>query len=483
MKDFGNQSRLKRAGKVRLGYKVQRCPGCKKEHLVKNNKAYTACPNCGASMAEAAIYPTAATHFILDDAPDLIPIYGTKPNRLNIYLPFDTIEENMPSFHKYRTAASVICQGDGEKIVYAINAQTGKPIIRDGFALVYFEETDAGNRRIKHSAGDFMACPGKEHNLYAKCAFCKPSTTLRFLVREVPRMAYFEVNTRSIWNYLNLVGALEYYSAPEPRGLGIGLKYVPFYLDFVPQMISVPNLDKNGNSKKGPDGKPAPKIMVEKYFLTLEIEPAYMARISAAKRQLMDPVRLMLGAPLEAMDGIEDDYEDEDVMVAPASEVVILTPQTDPPKPGSNPIRATLTPAQLKAKLEEKVAASTLRDPNTQEFLPISLYAYGEKTANLVSAKFQEAFEGAPDAEERYHEALRWLTGQESAHDLSAAWADALLHWLLNGNKSKKWGAVVMPPAFEEAAAVYQAAVQARQEEGLASSQLTLDEWFPKNNE
>lgn len=510
MNDFKRENRLHRAGKVRLGRRIRKCPACSAQVVIKK-KLVEVCPQCRADLKEVPVHPVSTDHFVLDDAPELVAIYGETPTRLNIYFPFDTIEENMPSFHKFRQASSLVCQGDGQRITYAIDPLTGRPIIRDGVALVDFKESDAAGKQVQYRSGDFMPCPGREHNLYRKCAFCKPNTTLRFLVREVPRMAYFEINTTSIHNYMMLSGQLDYYTLPEPKGLGIGLKYVPFYLDLRPTMISVPNLDRNGQPKKV-DGKPQPKMMMEKHLLTLEIEPAFMARLSQAKRQLMDPVRLMLSAPMPPMaEEWNDDYDDEPESQDEASPagMVIIPPKapfgfSDPPladdaegEVESEPVppggmastghcvqklkeepagasRKILAPAELKAVIEKKAGQSNLRDKETSEFLPVTLHPFGGKTANLVSAKFEEAFKPHPRAGEMYHAALKWLTGQDTARKLTAAQADALLDWLLNGNKELKWKAVVVAPAPEEALLVYQEAVKAETQVQADAGQIGL---------
>jgi hypothetical protein len=421
-------------------------------------------------------YPTSAPHFVLDDAPDVVTHYGPQPTVLNIIFPFDTIEENMPSAHKLYNASSLACQGDGQQITYALNPQTGRPVVRDGVALVDFGHTAAGGGdTISFVVGEFVPCPGYAHNLYAKCNFCRPQTALRFFISEIPRFSVYEVVTGSIHNYTRLDEQLSYFAAPITEGgMGVSLKGIPFRLSLAPHQISVPNVDRNGKPKVGRDGKPQARQRVEKHLLGLEIDPVYMARLNQVHRRLAEPER-MLGLPAPEETEAEE-YEDQ-VYNDPDEVIVLDAPVEDPsPAPTEEPpplppeesrpaTRETLAPTKLKNYLERKVAENEeMKDKETGDHLPVILHPFGKQTAQIVSAKFQEALranDNLPDKPETmYHVSLNWLTGCVSANDLTAVWADALLDWLTNSQKGEKFKAPIAQPAGAEARLVYEEALR-----------------------
>jgi hypothetical protein len=307
MKDLKHERvGMARSGKIRLGYMLRKCTHCQKSTRAK----IELCQHCNKKNPAATpkdMYPTSTSYFVLDDAPELVEVYGKQPTYLNIWFPFDGLEECMQSAHKLYSASSMLCTGDGDRILYAINAQSGKPVIRDGIALVDFTETKAEGGQVEFTKGEVIPCPGYSHDLYRKCAFCRPTTTLRFLIREIPQFAYYEIVTGSVTNYTRLDEQLSYFTAPKSEGgMGVGLKGIPFRLSLSPEMVSVPNLDRNGQPKNGE----SPKKRVEKYLLKLEIDPDYMRQLAQVQQQLATPRRLLLGAPLDNLDDpmiIEDE--------------------------------------------------------------------------------------------------------------------------------------------------------------------------------
>lgn len=279
-----DQPGLPRAGIIRLGYK---------KTVVKNGKEVS--------------YPVEAPHFVLTDAPGLAKTLGTdEPTELKIYFPFDSIDLVFPAYMQFWQASSLVCRGDGEQIIYAIDPQTGKAKVRDGTALFDFTE---GSK--KYTTGEFMACPGTDRNLYPKCAYCKPNAMLIVLLRDVPRLAYYQIATTSIHNIIDLTKQLTNIRDTLTNIIGVPkLTGVPFILRRVASKISVPNLDKDGNAKMN-NGKPQPRQRVEKYFLQLEIDPDWVMNLLKAQRRLSDPLeRLALPAtvpvaPMPQMDIID----------------------------------------------------------------------------------------------------------------------------------------------------------------------------------
>ncbi|MCA9339659.1 MAG: hypothetical protein KDA17_01990 [Candidatus Saccharibacteria bacterium] len=276
---------LKRRGKIRLGYVMRKCPKCSQQTKAK----LSTCEYCRQQIPEAdykETYPVSADHFVVDELPEVVKVYGQKPTKINIVFPFHSIEENAPAAHKCYNSVSLICMGDGRQITHAINPQTGRKTVRDGVALVDFEEAlPDGQGKKKFRQGDFVGCPGKEHSFYAKCGFCTPRTTLKFYIKEISSLSTFDLDTGSTVNYRRIVEQLGYFAYPQSEGgLGMSLQGVPFQLHIAPEEVAFTKKDKKGN--------PIGRGKTTKYFVNLEIDPHYMARLNAVQRQLAAPERV-----------------------------------------------------------------------------------------------------------------------------------------------------------------------------------------------
>lgn len=268
---------LSRAGVIRLGYKVKKCKKCKTANLA----GLTKCHKCG-NADFGPEYPTPADHFVLTDAPGVTEAIGTpKPKELRIYFPFNEIEQVFPAFHQYWVASALVCRGDGEHILYGIDPQKGDVIVRDGQALREFESS-APSGNVKFRPGDSVVCPGLSHHLYKKCEHCKPNAMLIVLLRDVPRLAYWQIATTSIHNIVRLTEQLTYIQQTIGR-----LQGVPFILKLKPEKISVPKSGGNG------------RMRTEKYLLSLEVDPEWVNRLMLAQSELSDPMRLAAEVPDE----------------------------------------------------------------------------------------------------------------------------------------------------------------------------------------
>src|SRR5690606_17766249 len=104
------------------------------------------------------------------------------PTQLNIFFPFNDVPGNLIAAHKLYSGWGKLCEGDGESITHAIDRTSGKTTIRNGRVLLPFSEKDPEGRIIHHQAGDYAPCPGIRHNLYSKCAGCKPNTTIKVMI-------------------------------------------------------------------------------------------------------------------------------------------------------------------------------------------------------------------------------------------------------------------------------------------------------------
>jgi len=372
----GQTPGLARAGVIRLGYKAKKC-SCGR--ITEPPDSGPTCPACGARLPDNS-FPREAPYFILTDAPGLAGALNTAtPTALNVFFPFDEVDRVFPNYMQYWSASSLVCRGDGEQIVYAINPQTGRATVKDGVAQEAFTE---GGRKFE--PGQALACPGLERNLYPKCQHCKPNAMLIVMLRDVPRLAYYQISTTSIHNIVDLTQQLDYVREQvakltgQPRIAG-----VPFILRRVKRSVSVPNLDKDGQLKKDRNGKLLPpKQRTDKYFLELEIEPEWIAKMVRGIARLADPERAvgLLPATIPtppppaathfaeppAWDPRPDDEPETEVV---EGEVIVMPaePEPEPPLPanvaaGFKSMDDFLYQLKLDFQLSEAAARAKLRE-------------------------------------------------------------------------------------------------------------------------
>ncbi len=474
---------LPRAGVIRLGYKVKKCQGCNRVNRAK----FDTCQNCGKSIKDRPSYPTEANHFVLDDAPGVAEAIGeTEPTELKIFFPFDDANLVFPNFMQFWQASSLVCRGDGEQILYAIETTTGRVKVRDGIALNDFTE---GREEIK--AGQTMPCPGPERNRYPKCQNCKPNAMLIVLLRDVPRLAYWQISTTSIHNIvdltkqLNMVKTTIGHLTATPRLTG-----VPFILKRVKRTVSVPK------------GKDAGRQRVEKWFIQLEIEPDWVMSMIAAQRRLADPMaRFALGpGAIQPAQPTIDILEPEPT--APKAGGFADPPQWEPypaeeaefeeePEPGPPP-----PPTNGKTKKERPLDPADVHAGLHRKTEGDDDKAATKAQIGLVSSKLEECFAPDKDAKLKRLTVLRYLWNVESAKDLTFSQAKSTLDWLLSGETDSSGDHPLHPAAPEEAKRVYAEAMKAAGHAELplpdegpeADGQLSLlgeselDEYFPRGS-
>lgn len=149
--------------------------------------------------------------------------YGKNPRQVNVYLPFDTVDENFQTWQEAYTAGAMQHRCDGETCVIWL-----KP---DG---TYSQEP--------------KPCPGG----------CKEVGRLNVIIPELARLAYVTAETHSINDILQLTDNLQ--AALALRG---SLTGIPFVLSRRPQEISTP----------GKDGK---RARYTKWLLFLEPHPDWV---------------------------------------------------------------------------------------------------------------------------------------------------------------------------------------------------------------
>ncbi len=258
-------------------------------------------------------------YFRLDSAPDVAAVYTAlgdpQPREMRIFLPFDDLDRVFRAYHELYIAGTLLCQGDGERIVYLRNPD-GQLLVRGGVALVDF----ANNGKTGFTRGEVVPCPGMAHGLYPRCAKCKPHGYLMAIIPEVRRFGFYEFKTTSFYDILNLTGNLRAIMAIN-HGKLTG---VPLVVRRAPQMISTPM----------PDGKRARR---EKWLLTVEADPAWVERMVNSWQVLPATTPMpALAAPLDVVDDNGDDDEDEMVECEKAPEPSPPTP-TQKPSPAAAP--------------------------------------------------------------------------------------------------------------------------------------------------
>jgi hypothetical protein len=283
---------LPRAGVIRLGYKTRKCQNDKCGYILQyQDRKSPNCPKCQNELGKE--FPTEAGHFILDDAPGVFEAIGTDtPTELKVFFPFDDIGLIFPNFMQAWQASALMCRGDGEHIVYAINPTTGKVKVRDGIALYDFDEVNFNGKVMPHKTGEVMPCPGPERNYYSKCRNCKPNAMLIVMLRDVPRMAYWQISTTSIHNIIDLQKQLNTVKGIVGQITGTPrLSGIPFILKRVKRTISVPKTDRAGAA--------IGRQRVDKWFVQLEIEPDWVVKMIAATRRNVDPIQYAIPAHVD----------------------------------------------------------------------------------------------------------------------------------------------------------------------------------------
>jgi len=215
-------------------------------------------------------------HFELRDAPELVAIYGPAPTKLNVFLPFDDLDLNLDAWHRLYGAGALKCRGDGRIINYCIS-DAGEVLVRDGIAQVAFDENGE-----HFEPGDVVPCPGFQRG-YPKCKDCQPRAILRVMIREIPRLGYWQIATSSKHSILNLTGELRWTKEFFGRLAGI-----PMILELRAEPISVPMQGK--------------RVRMKKYILHIEPDPAWVkARVQAIQREVLPELPKAEVAATEAL--------------------------------------------------------------------------------------------------------------------------------------------------------------------------------------
>ena len=331
--------------------------------------------------------------------------YPSQPRQLRVLLPYQTGDENMQSWKESWTAGALQHRCDGQTTTLLLTR-----------------------------AGDYDTephpCPGD----------CKQVGRLTVILPELGRLATVTVLTTSIHDIINLTSQLRSYDLIRDD-----LRGVPFILQRKPKMVSVPL----------PDNK---RTRLEKWLLSIEIAPDYVQKHLAQVEHLALPEPVM--DHHTAPDVIEstavalpDDITD------PTSEPGLDEEPKEQPKEDETP-RDPMTPADLAWAIQKRFEASTLRAKEDGKYYPAKYHPeWGKKTPGLVIKHLRAACKGI-QGDNVYQTVLMYLASQDSATNLTAAMADVLIRWLLNGDWKAGFKGTVKAPVFEECALVYAEAIK-----------------------
>lgn len=152
-------------------------------------------------------YPKNAPHFVMHDAPQLIPILGEKPTEIYFTVAFD----NPRAFHlddlRWYSKSELICQSAHDAVDPATNQPLGtvakfNKVGMDAVGLR--KEQFPGSQRsfIRNCA--FQSCPD-----YIKQGGCKPHLTLDIIVPQYSMFDQFRLDNTSIYAVRNVQQALD----------------------------------------------------------------------------------------------------------------------------------------------------------------------------------------------------------------------------------------------------------------------------------
>lgn len=195
----------------------------------------------------------------------LLSTYGNEPAELPVILPFDDIDRVWDAWREAYVAGALTHRCDGEYIVYAINSKTGETVIRSGLDV----------------KGQRMLCQLKNYEVPERR--CKPTGRLKVIVPVLKRMAYLTVHTTSMHDIANISSQL---AAIKELNHG-HIAGVPLVLRRRPVEISTPS------------GKNGQRARREKWLISIEADPEWVARSIDAMRLAAMPevARQALPAP------------------------------------------------------------------------------------------------------------------------------------------------------------------------------------------
>ena len=361
---------------------------------------------------------------------DFYNSYPEQPRQINAFLPHQTTEENFDAWIEKWVAGGLVYRSDGENVVLWRDAN-GK----------YSTE-------IKPDPNPGEGEDGKRLDGSMQVG------RLSVIIPELGRFATVTVLTTSKNDILNLSRQLRMYEAMN-AGLYGGLLGVPFVIRRVPSMISTPG--KNGKRSRRQSWLLSVETSVEyTKAKMLEMQLDAMPKLPEGNAGLLnEPVEAAYTVIDKLPPGVSTPFNDDGT--PETTESTPLQPER-PWSPGDLKDKIQSFIDYCKANRSEMAkTGSNYHDPETGQAFPIDMHPFGPKTANFLSAKWQDSLKGlVDDVEVVYHDTLYKLFAVESANDLKAVEAAAMFRVLFNGSSSElKWDMQPLDVAGQELLAVY----------------------------
>lgn len=202
-------------------------------------------------------------------------LYGQQPTDIDIVLPFDDIDRCWDAWCEAYTAGRMVARSDGEYFVYLSDVATGAVKVQNGF--------DANGAKVPHQ--DIIGKAGKTD------VKCRPVGRLKVIVPGLRRAAYLVVHTTSVIDIRNISEQLRAIQAMN----GGRIAGVPLVLRRRPKMVSCPT------------SEPGKKARREKWMLSIEADPKWVAAMLTA----MDTAALPAGAERPALPAVPEEADED----------------------------------------------------------------------------------------------------------------------------------------------------------------------------
>lgn len=340
--------------------------------------------------------------------------YDEHPRSLNVWLPFDRIDEVWDAWVEAYVAGGLVHRSDGKYVWYHVDPITGERKIINGYDV-------NGNHNIPcpsafgKPVAKYLGKGGKEKELMAA-----PVGRLMVIIPELNRFAYLTLVTTSQYDIGNISSQLMAIRQVAGRLTG-----VPFLLQRKPKMVSVPMNE----------GK---KQRMEKWLISIEIHPEWAdAKMrSLAAHALPQTPEIVEGYLIEPpgtdseQDGEwEPGFEpptqphppiDQEMSQVPLGSFGEGTQGTTEPtaESGDRPYQ----PEKVREKLQQWIEhyKGTRKDEARGK---MELWQY---------ARWQlaECFAGDPGTDAKAHTVSAFLTGKDSSKKWTGAEARAIEKWL-----------------------------------------------------
>jgi hypothetical protein len=236
-------------------------------------------------------YPKEVDYFriVIDEGEDLyaeqvLSVYGEKPKRLNVLLPFAQVERIWDAYYEAYAGGRLIARSDGVEYLKLIDNQTGELIALNGeYIAGDLEGKPALYDRTAHGGrGEVVGYTRTQDGTQGKEIYMAARGRLKVWLADFDRLAYLTLITGSIRDLYNLSDELESIRLLA-EGAGKSMVGVPCILRRRPENCQVTSSD--GGTLK-----------TTKHFVHIEPQPEWVQMIKAIWRADISPDQLLAAA-------------------------------------------------------------------------------------------------------------------------------------------------------------------------------------------